>query len=688
MKKGEQLQMMNWKDHFSSPRFLCGGFLIAIFLIFSGFYFRSVMMPQYGWWQYYAWRMQEGEVLYKDLFLFMPPYFVLLTRLLYSFFGNHLMPYMLFVGLPVKLACLLLLYDILCRKTKPIYASVAVLTAACVSASYLMDNWYDYNPMGILPTLILAVAIMRFYEAKDNKARNIQASLAGLMSGVLLMYKQTLGIGLGGVALIMIVVLLYKEKKERKAWPILLFCLGTALGMAPGIIYISANHCWSEFWYCIGTATNAKGGMIGLITHFIGMLTQPVIWVAASACFFLLLICEKLWRGVKEPGLDNTLLDQNKKSYFKQLSLLILFLMLFTAAFTAIFDSYILHMGLEYLSGGIDNIIAALVVVSFLIVMCVLGIKRGMPERIIKRRGWIMAGIFIIAVLLWGAMPASYHQFAYEASNIFSVRRSAMNILVYLFLLLWGREMFRYFSNKPGEYSYLMFFTVICAHLLVCIISSSAWEEIFMLLYLPWPIIALLEIELPHKNLKNTAIYAVSLACILLCLSQKIYMPYDWQGWREPPIDETSTACTAEGLEGFKLSLETNMMYNDILHMIDAYTDEEDAVYQFGNMPLFNVLAQRKIPTYASIGWFDVCPDDIARQDAMRLCEDPPKIFIWHNMNEEEWDGMETLYRNGEASGQRSLRAFYDHVVRREYKMMARYDNHRDGHLEVWLRQD
>lgn len=67
--------------------------LISVATIYYWFFEKSVISPQTGWWQYMAWRMQEGDLPYKDFFLYVPPYFVLLTRFLYSFFENNFIFY-------------------------------------------------------------------------------------------------------------------------------------------------------------------------------------------------------------------------------------------------------------------------------------------------------------------------------------------------------------------------------------------------------------------------------------------------------------------------------------------------------------------------------------------------------------------------------------------------------------------
>ena len=81
------------KERRLNTKFIYACALIVLFTIFSAVYVKGVIGTQFGWWHYYAWRMKEGDVLYKDIYLFMPPYFVFFTRLFYTFFSNHLIFY-------------------------------------------------------------------------------------------------------------------------------------------------------------------------------------------------------------------------------------------------------------------------------------------------------------------------------------------------------------------------------------------------------------------------------------------------------------------------------------------------------------------------------------------------------------------------------------------------------------------
>ena len=42
-------------------------FLLVCFVVLHIVYVQAVIPPQIGWWNYYAWRVNSGEILYKDI---------------------------------------------------------------------------------------------------------------------------------------------------------------------------------------------------------------------------------------------------------------------------------------------------------------------------------------------------------------------------------------------------------------------------------------------------------------------------------------------------------------------------------------------------------------------------------------------------------------------------------------------
>lgn len=270
-----------------------GILLIALFTLFTFTYVDAVVAPQMGWWQYYAWRMECGDVLYKDVYLFMPPYFVFFTKLLYGIFHDHVMLYTICIGLPVKLLCLLLVYILLCRATRPFYACVSVLLGGCFSATYQTDLLYDFNPITLLPCLLVAYTFLQYYERlKLGKSANTMAFLTGFLLAIIFCLKQTFGITFTFTIGIMSIVIYKKENLatfRQYLNHLSLAFMGVIVGLLPAVIYITVYDCWADFFSCMGSITQAKGGAKHIFLRLILPFDNHKVWV-------YLLIIVALWQ--------------------------------------------------------------------------------------------------------------------------------------------------------------------------------------------------------------------------------------------------------------------------------------------------------------------------------------------------------------------------------------------------------
>lgn len=73
--------------------------------------------------------------------------------------------------------------------------------------------------------------------------------------------------------------------------------------------------------------------------------------------------------------------------------------------------------------------------------------------------------------------------------------------------------------------------------------------------------------------------------------------------------------------------------------------------------------------------------------DVIKLHDNNPKVVIWHNMSEDEWNFLESVYRNGNRSGQRKILEFYQTDVMNNYDLAYEMSNNRDGSIQVWIRR-
>lgn len=66
-----------------------------------------------------------------------------------------------------------------------------------------------------------------------------------------------------------------------------------------------------------------------------------------------------------------------------------------------------------------------------------------------------------------------------------------------------------------------------------------------------------------------------------ISLSCKIYIPFDWQGWRELSITSDNVWSSVKGLEGISMPRVINQEIEEIVDIINQNTEDEDTVFQF-----------------------------------------------------------------------------------------------------------
>ena len=600
----------------ADSRYFNGMMLVVLFTIFSMTYVTAVVAPQMGWWQYYAWRMECGDVLYRDIYLFMPPYFVFLTKMLYSLFHEHVMLYTLFVGLPVKLLCLLLIYTILCRITRPVYACICALLGGCMSATYMTDLLYDFNPITLLPCLLVAYTFLMYYERlQRGREARLMAFLTGFLLAVIFCLKQTFGITFAFTIGVMSVVICQKEKLctfQQYANHIGLVLLGAIVGMLPAVVYLTVNQCWAEFFSCMASIVDAKGGTNHIFLRLILPFDNLKAWVYMLVIILLWQLQKRYWP-----------ISEQEKA----------------------------------------------------------------PCSTRCTNAWTVFAVLLIFIgmVIYANMPADVHQTVAESGFVHKWHVRIFYLLTYAGIVAWCTMAIRYFMNKQVDTAILLFTSMITAHFFTGILSTDYLEEIYMIIYVPWMLAYAFKASCSFRIVKDVALLSIVCCLILTSISAKSDCPYSWQGWREPAVTHKNISSDIMGLEGLSMPPSVYQDFGTIVSLIKKYTKEDDKVLQFANIPLFNLITKRETPGYAPITWFDVCPDQLATSVAAACYAHPPKMVLWHNMNKSNWKAVEEVFRGGKRSGQREIQKFYEEVVRRDYRLVYKTYNHRDGFLELWL---
>ncbi len=179
-----------------------------------------------------------------------------------------------------------------------------------------------------------------------------------------------------------------------------------------------------------------------------------------------------------------------------------------------------------------------------------------------------------------------------------------------------------------------------------------------------------------------------------LCLSvqaaaRKALAPHSWGRWQEPPLSWSTATATPPALRGFRLSPQTARFYDGIVERVRASSSPEDTLLVYPNMPILYALTARRPATRALVHWVDVCPDELALDDARRIVQAPPAVVIIHPDLDWELALEERIFRDGRPSGVRTFRDVLLRLLRTEYELDATYAV--PGHsvpVQVMVRRD
>lgn len=648
-------------------------------LLFASVFFymnfvRSVIPPQTGWWQYFAWRVNEGELPYKDFYFYLPPYFLMISSLLFKIFGINFMLYTIAGFLVTRILMWVLLYNILTRFVKPLYAVTGLLTGICVTASYLMDQTFDYNPLIMCIVVLQAFLLIKAYETSNRVGKYIYPTILGILSGCLLMLKQNVGIVIPIAIFICIILILYFKPiaKYDIIKSIALYIMGIIIGIVPPMVYIISNNIWSEFIQCITGALNAKttGGNF-IFTALKNFIHVDDLIIALFLLFIYLFI---------------------KKIDYKKSKPLLLLL----ATISCLMIGNLFYLNIDGFIGVVGKKKTLLLLFLLLLIVIISGIigNKVTKSRIIQKydKGavlylfpWI---IFIVAFFNVGSLSNEAATNIYYNLNYRDVKTKILYISIYLLVFFWCSLGYQIFLRK-NKFKIKIFIPLTALLMFLGVSFASApLEELYAVIILSFLVSFLLQWIFPSCYLKNILVMYVCFILCVLSLSEKLILPYDWHSWTVPSLKEPDNPVVAadiKGLEGFRLPKSDQVTYKKLISLIEKNSTDKDVLYQFPNIPLFNVLTKRKT-VYAAIPYFDVCPDDVAVKSAKDLRKNPPKLVLYPELSEARWQIHEDYFRNGNPSGQRKIQDFYNNVVKTSYRMLGKFDNNAYEQLYLWKR--
>lgn len=659
--------------------------LVLITVVVHLVYVQTLVPPQVAWWNYYGWRVSEGDVLYKDLFCFLTPYYVLFMAALEHLFGSTLILYQV-LGLVLRCVEVLLVYNLARRFASNLVSFLAALSGLWLTMCYLMDMPFDYNQELRLLVALIAYLCVKALEEEEKGRGQRWFFGAGLAMGVAFWIKQT---GIAFIVAALFVFVLYfqfaKKNIRRLLRPLAFLALGMLVSSIPAIVYFVSTNSFGSFLACLQIAGSSKGSLKSLIARF---FEYQIVWEEVLAS---ILLCAGIVYVAVAKG--------NKKKWAVRIGLLAIVLLLVKRCNDVSFYG---SLNSPLMNAALLCVVLVLAAAIFWLFERNNPVAGQLRQKAAAARQWLedkventrwilpMGAVVVVAILTYVIF-----RYGYDArTQIYQQYHLTSEVRVLVNILSWSAIILALFQTVQivrggqdllgGLGCYALAGFAACLLALGCV--SSVFEELYMM-----PVAtATLALFVSGGNKsyhwgRILLLVVLDLALLGTMITQKQLEPYTWHGWTSVGLERPDTEYEQMdgALAGYTLDSDTAEAYRTIIDLIEENSTPEDTVYQFPHIPLFNYITHRQTGTFAPIHYFDVCPDTIARRDAVTLRENPPKIVIWCEFGDSLWNFHEDYFRSGEESGQRDLRDFYRSYVQTHYEQAYQYDT-----ISVWIRQD
>jgi hypothetical protein len=155
----------------------------------------------------------------------------------------------------------------------------------------------------------------------------------------------------------------------------------------------------------------------------------------------------------------------------------------------------------------------------------------------------------------------------------------------------------------------------------------------------------------------------VMAAMVFIQVREKLDMPFGFDHLDESPVRFETAASSQPQLRGLRLAPSMADFLDSSVRTIKAHTSTQDTIFTYPELGLLYTLTDRRPPTFASSHNIDVVSDAFARDEALRLKQNPPAVIVYYRVSEEDLKADELTWRNGRRSGQRDLIAAVESLV-------------------------
>lgn len=280
-----------------------------------------------------------------------------------------------------------------------------------------------------------------------------------------------------------------------------------------------------------------------------------------------------------------------------------------------------------------------------------------------------LKGLALVLILGVGAIGVSQlHLFkipseqAAKPTIYLSLFGSGMLILYYLWTFLKGD-----ISRRQSQFALFAATSFVVAFMIS--LSFPAFEAMCV----PGLAIFVAVLLNDFEDWRKWPVYAT---CVLLLFCQtqaKMFLPFGFDNWYEPPVKEATMTSSLPELKGFLLPENTIRFVDSTVQIIRENSTPQDTIFVYPELGLFYGLAQRRPATFSGSHNMDTVSDALAKEEAQRLLRARPAVLICGKISEREMQASEGFWRNGRPSGQRDLIAATQQLMN-QYRLVAEFE--------------
>lgn len=627
-----------------------------------------------GWFQDWSRYIGEGQIPYRDFYLYIPPVFVYIAHIINTVTGGLYIALRVY-GVIERILLVLICYRILRRFFSDQICFLSLIGSSGIYMSLNSDVFYGYYQNSLFWGACALLFLLRAWEFMSSgesrrSARDVCA--AGILCGLSIMSKQTALLFVGVTAIVFICLIAREYGCISASTAFLWGLIGICAAVLPILISLYCVGALESFIAQVFFGSSSKGSLSSVLVSFIPrMFDARVVPIFLSLAVFYI-----------ANYLRNRVSKESNALRICGYSMQIAFL-----AFVGIFFYWSLKAVLYRdisMSPAMGDV-ASVLIVLFLIFLTLLISKHS--KRVVNF-SYIVSVVFA-ALILYCFFFITTNQYSLASWSYLRERRQILIYAIFFFLLakflvtLIGVLVYGV-GNRAG-YSIALAFSVsfMYTHGLSYIIEDHAMLLPFALLFgeMCQKLSAIQVSDISSKCLNYlSAISAVALPMILIVSAfyQRVWWPYNWWGVNSMSARYYSTYQYDDPhLEGLLGSEDETRAVNQIISdLLDAgAADNELTLYTFPHINYFNTIFGNDSPTFAKVHYFDVCPDDIAEEDAATLLSTKPDFILWMDFDDQTWATHEAIFRQGNESGQRQLDEAVNALIESgEYTLLGEYN--------------